>query len=47
MKPFDIAESFLEQHSLGVPLPELRKVFENALQELASVTSLAVPTWIP
>ncbi len=34
MKPFDIAEAFMEQHARGVPLPELKKVFEKSLQEL-------------
>ena len=34
MKPFDIAEALLEQHARGMPLPELKKAFENALQQL-------------
>ena len=34
MKPFDIAEAFMEQHARGVPLPELRKAFEKNLQDL-------------
>ena len=34
MKPFDIAEAFMEQHARGVPLPELKKVFQKSLQEL-------------
>ncbi len=34
MKPFDIAEAFLEQHARGVPLAQLKKVFEKSLQEL-------------
>jgi DNA-binding CsgD family transcriptional regulator len=34
VKPFDIAEAFMEQHARGLPLPQLRKVFESALQEL-------------
>jgi DNA-binding CsgD family transcriptional regulator len=34
VKPFDIAEAFIEQHARGVPLPELRKAFEKNLQDL-------------
>jgi DNA-binding CsgD family transcriptional regulator len=34
VKPFDIAEAFMEQHARGVPLPELRKAFEKNLQDL-------------
>jgi len=34
VKPFDIAEAFMEQHARGMPLPELRKAFESSLQDL-------------
>jgi DNA-binding CsgD family transcriptional regulator len=34
VKPFEIAEAFMEQHGRGVPLPELKKVFETSLREL-------------
>jgi DNA-binding CsgD family transcriptional regulator len=34
VKPFELAEAFMEQHSRGVPLPELQKAFEKNLQDL-------------
>ncbi len=34
MKPFDIAEAFMEQRARGVPLPELQKAFEKSPQDL-------------
>ena len=34
MKPFEIAEAFLEQHGRGVSLPELKRAFEASLREL-------------
>src|ERR1700738_3794007 len=34
VKPFDVAEAFIEQHVRRVSLPELRKVFEKSLQDL-------------
>jgi DNA-binding CsgD family transcriptional regulator len=34
VKPFEVAEAFMEQHGRGMPLPELKKVFEKSLQEL-------------
>lgn len=34
MKPFELAESFVEQHGRKVPLPELKRLFTTALQEL-------------
>ena len=34
MKPFELAESFVEQHGRKVPLPELKHLFATALQEL-------------
>jgi DNA-binding CsgD family transcriptional regulator len=35
VKPFDVAEAFVEQHAHGVSLPELRLAFEKSLQALA------------
>jgi len=32
VKPFELAESFLEQHGRKVPLPELKRLFEATLQ---------------
>jgi len=34
VKPFDVVEFFVEQHSRGVPLTQLRQSFEQSLQEL-------------
>ena len=34
MKPFELAESFLEQHGRKVPLPELQRLFAATLQEM-------------
>ena len=34
VKPFELAESFVEQHGRKVPLPELKHLFATALQEL-------------
>ena len=34
MKPFDVVESFVEQHARGVSLPQLQGDFERSLQEL-------------
>lgn len=34
MKPFEIAEAFIEQHGRRIALPELKKTFEKSLQEL-------------
>ena len=34
MKPFELAESFLEQHGRKVPLPELQRLFAATLQEV-------------
>jgi DNA-binding CsgD family transcriptional regulator len=34
VKPFELAESFMEQHGRKVPLPELKRLFESSLQEL-------------
>ncbi len=34
MKPFELAESFVEQHGRKVPLPELKHLFATALEEL-------------
>jgi LuxR family transcriptional regulator, quorum-sensing system regulator CciR len=34
VKPYEIAEAFMEQHGRGIPLPELQKTFERSLQEL-------------
>jgi DNA-binding CsgD family transcriptional regulator len=34
VKPFDVAEAFLELHGRRVPLPELQRAFENSLHEL-------------
>ena len=34
MKPFEVAETFIEQHGRNVPLPELQTLFATSLQEL-------------
>jgi DNA-binding CsgD family transcriptional regulator len=34
VKPFEVAEAFIEQHGRRGPLPELKAVFERSLQEL-------------
>lgn len=34
MKPFELAESFMEQHGRKLPLPELKLLFATALGEL-------------
>lgn len=34
MKPFELAEAFMEQHGRGVPLSELKSTFEKSLQEV-------------
>lgn len=34
MKPFELAESFVEQHGRKIPLPELKLLFATALAEL-------------
>ena len=34
VKPFELAESFMEQHGRKVPLPELKCLFATALEEL-------------
>jgi DNA-binding CsgD family transcriptional regulator len=34
VKPFEIAEAFIEQHGCGVSLPELKRAFEKSLGEL-------------
>jgi DNA-binding CsgD family transcriptional regulator len=34
VKPFEIAEAFIEQHARGASLPQLKKAFESALLEL-------------
>jgi DNA-binding CsgD family transcriptional regulator len=34
VKPFELAEFFMEQHGRKVPLPELKRLFENSLAEL-------------
>jgi DNA-binding CsgD family transcriptional regulator len=34
VKPFELAESFMEQHGRKVPLPELKSLFATALEEL-------------
>jgi DNA-binding CsgD family transcriptional regulator len=34
VKPFELAESFLEQHGRKVPLPELKRLFETTLAQL-------------
>lgn len=34
MKPFELAESFMEQHGRKVALPELKQHFENSLHQL-------------
>jgi DNA-binding CsgD family transcriptional regulator len=34
VKPFEVAEAFMEQHARGLPLHELKKVFEESLQRL-------------
>jgi len=34
VKPFEIAEAFMEQHGRGVTLPELKRAFEQGVLEL-------------
>src|SRR6185312_229020 len=34
VKPFEVAEAFIEHHGSGGPLPELKTTFERSLQEL-------------
>jgi len=34
VKPFEIAEAFMEQHGRGASLPELKRAFEQAVAEL-------------
>jgi Autoinducer binding domain len=34
MKPFEVAEAFIEQHARGMPLHELRQAFQLSLQEV-------------
>jgi DNA-binding CsgD family transcriptional regulator len=34
VKPFEVAEAFMEQHARQVPAAELKKVFEKSLQDL-------------
>ena len=34
MKPFELAESFMEQHGRKVPLPELKHHFQSSLSQL-------------
>ncbi len=34
MKPFEVAEAFIEQHGRRMPLPELKTLFESSLREL-------------
>jgi DNA-binding CsgD family transcriptional regulator len=34
VKPFELAESFIEKHGRKVPLPELKRLFATALEEL-------------
>lgn len=43
MKPFDVAEAFIELHGRRVPPPELSQAFEKSLQELGIRHFACVP----